>query len=82
MSIKMDSRTPQEPKPDAEKNFAIQFVKTNCPGRGSHRTTKIGPSRWRLGYGDFVRRPVFDNYWNYFAKARSQNRAELADPVT
>src|SRR6266480_1478528 len=27
MSIKMDSRTPQEPKPDAEKNLAIQLLK-------------------------------------------------------
>src|SRR3989454_9546298 len=31
MSIKMDSRTPQEPKPDAEKNLAIQLLRLIAP---------------------------------------------------
>src|SRR5438445_5035389 len=31
MSIKMDSRTPQEPKPDAEKNLAIQLLNLVAP---------------------------------------------------
>src|SRR3990172_8099999 len=31
MSIKMDSRTPQEPKPDAEQNLAIQVMKLVVP---------------------------------------------------
>src|SRR5687767_356300 len=31
MSLVMDSRTPQEPKPDAEKNLAIQLVKLVAP---------------------------------------------------
>src|SRR2546429_5484286 len=31
MSIKMDSRTPQEPKTDAEKNLAIQLLKLIAP---------------------------------------------------
>src|SRR5438270_8763798 len=31
MSIVMDSRTPQEPKPDAEKNFALQLLKLVAP---------------------------------------------------
>ena len=31
MGIKMDSRTPQEPKPDADKNLAIQLLKLVAP---------------------------------------------------
>src|SRR5206468_109443 len=31
MSIVMDSRTPQEPKPDAERNLAIQLLKLVTP---------------------------------------------------
>jgi tryptophanyl-tRNA synthetase len=31
MSIKMDSRTPQEPKPDADQNLAIQLLKLVMP---------------------------------------------------
>src|SRR5437773_7537851 len=32
MSIVMDSRSPQEPKPDADKNLAVQFLKLIAPG--------------------------------------------------
>ena len=31
MSIVMDSRTPQEPKPDADQNLAIQILKLVAP---------------------------------------------------
>ena len=75
MSIKMDSRTPQEPKPDAEKNLAIQLLKLIAPAE----VAKDHEDRLRaggLGYGD-LKKAVFDNYWNYFAKARA-DRAELA----
>ena len=75
MSIKMDSRTPQEPKPDAEKNLAIQLLKLIAPAR----VAKDHEDRLRaggLGYGD-LKKAVFDNYWNYFATARAR-RAELA----
>ena len=75
MSIKMDSRTPQEPKPDAEKNLAIQLLRLIAPADGG----KEHEDRLRaggLGYGD-LKKAVFDNYWNYFAKARA-SRAELA----
>ena len=40
MSIVMDSRTPQEPKPDAEKNLAVQLLKLVAPaevGEGLRR---------------------------------------------
>ena len=75
MSIKMDSRSPQEPKPDAEKNLAIQLLKLVAPADVSKELEE----RLRgggLGYGD-LKKTLFENYWIYFAKARA-NRAELA----
>lgn len=75
MSLVMDSRTPQEPKPDAEKNIAIQLMRLVAPGD----VAKDFEARLRaggLGYGD-LKKTLFDNYWNYFAAARAQ-RGELA----
>ncbi len=75
MGIVMDSRTPQEPKPDAEKNLAIQFLKLVAPPEAAkeleHRLRAGG-----LGYGD-LKKALFEHYWNYFAPARAR-RAELA----
>jgi tryptophanyl-tRNA synthetase len=75
MSIVMDSRTPQEPKPDAEKNLAIQLLKLVAPaevaGEFENRLRAGG-----LGYGD-LKNALFEHYWNYFAPARKK-RAELA----
>src|SRR5882757_6330444 len=75
MAIKMDSRTPQEPKPDAELNLAIQLLKLVAPPEVS----KDYEDRLRaggLGYGD-LKKALFEHYWNYFAAARAK-RAELA----
>ena len=75
MSIVMDSRTPQEPKPDAEKNIAVQLLKLVAPSAAA----KDIEERLRaggLGYGD-LKKALFEHYWNYFASAR-QKRAELA----
>jgi tryptophanyl-tRNA synthetase len=74
MGIKMDSRTPQEPKPDADQNLAIQLLKLVAPPEVS----KDFENRLRaggLGYGD-LKKALFEHYWNYFAPAR-KNRAEL-----
>ncbi len=75
MSIVMDSRTPQEPKPDAEKNLAIQLLKLVAPaevaGEFENRLRAGG-----LGYGE-LKNTLFEHYWNYFARARKK-RAELA----
>jgi tryptophanyl-tRNA synthetase len=75
MGITMDSRQPAEPKPDAEKNLAIQLLKlvalTNV-GREFEDKLRAGG----LGYGD-LKKSLFENYWNYFADARKK-RAELA----
>jgi tryptophanyl-tRNA synthetase len=75
MSIVMDSRAPQEPKPDAEKNLAIQLLKLVAPAA----VAKDFEDRLRaggLGYGD-LKKALFEHCWNYFAAARAR-RAELA----
>jgi tryptophanyl-tRNA synthetase len=75
MGIVMDSRAPAEPKPDADKNLAIQLLKLVAPAE----VTKDFEDRLRaggLGYGD-LKKALFEHYWNYFAEARKK-RAELA----
>src|SRR6185295_2919333 len=74
MAIKMDSRTPAEPNPDAEQNLAIQILKLVAPPA----VAKDFEDRLRaggLGYGD-LKKALFEHYWNYFAEARTR-RAEL-----
>jgi tryptophanyl-tRNA synthetase len=74
MGITMDSRTPAEPKPDAEKNLAVQLLKLVAPaeaGKEFENRLRAGG----LGYGD-LKKALFENYWNYFADARKK-RAEL-----
>ena len=73
MGIVMDSRTPAEPKPDAEKNLALQLLKVVAPAHW--RRISDPTARRRLGYGD-LKKALFENYWNYFADARKK-RAEL-----
>jgi tryptophanyl-tRNA synthetase len=75
MSIVMDSRTPTEPKPDADKNLAIQLLKLVAPtdvAKDFENRLRVGG----LGYGD-LKKALFEHYWNYFADARKK-RAELA----
>ena len=74
MSIVMDSRTPAEPKPDADKNSAVQLLKLVAPAD----VAKEIEERLRgggMGYGD-LKKALFEHYWNYFAEPRSK-RAEL-----
>ena len=75
MGIVMDSRTPQEPKPDADKNFAVQLLKLVAPKAVAddleNRLREGG-----LGYGD-LKKTLFEHYWNYFAPYRAK-RAEIA----
>jgi tryptophanyl-tRNA synthetase len=75
MSIVMDSRTPQEPKPDADQNLAIQLLKLVAPAA----VAQDFENRLRaggLGYGD-LKKALFEHYWQHFAAARLK-RAELA----
>ena len=75
MGIKMDSRTPQEPKPDADQNLAVQLLKLVAPpsvAADFENRLRAGG----LGYGD-LKKALFEHYWNYFASARAK-RSELA----
>src|SRR4051812_37330691 len=75
MGIVMDSRAPAEPKPDADKNLAIQLLKLVAPAE----TAADFETRLRaggLGYGD-LKKALFEHYWTYFAPMR-EKRAELA----
>ncbi|ATC66135.1 tryptophan--tRNA ligase [Nibricoccus aquaticus] len=76
MGIVMDSRTPAEPKPDAEKNLAIQLLKLVAPAEVSadfENRLRAGG----MGYGD-LKKALFEHYWNHFAEARAR-RAELSN---
>jgi len=75
MGIVMDSRTPAEPKPDADKNLAIQLLKLVAPAA----VARDYESRLRaggLGYGD-LKKALFEHYWNFLAPYRAR-RTELA----
>jgi len=75
MGIVMDSRTPQEPKPDADKNLAIQLLRLVAP-REVAADMESRLCAGGLGYGD-LKKALFEHYWNYFAPYRVR-RAELA----
>jgi tryptophanyl-tRNA synthetase len=75
MSIVTDTRSPAEPKPDAEKNTAVQLLKLVAPADVAsdvEARLRVGG----FGYGD-LKKALFEHYWNYFAEARAR-RAELA----
>ena len=74
MGIVTDSRPPAEPKPDADRNTAIQLLRLVAPSA----VAKDYEDRLRaggLGYGD-CKKALFEHYWNYFAGPRKQ-RTEL-----
>jgi tryptophanyl-tRNA synthetase len=66
---------PAEPKPDADKNLAIQLLRLVAPADVAP-TTRTRLRAGGLGYGD-LKKALFEHYWNYFAAARAR-RAELA----
>jgi tryptophanyl-tRNA synthetase len=74
MGIVMDSRTPQEPKPDAEQNIAIRLLKLVAPlevARDYESRLRAGG----LGYGD-LKMALFEHYWSSFSEPRAR-RADL-----
>jgi tryptophanyl-tRNA synthetase len=78
MSIVMDSRTPQEPKPDADKNIAIQLLRLVAPkdvATDYENRLRAGG----LGYGD-LKKALFEHCWNYFADARARRAELVANP--
>ena len=75
MSIQMDSRSPAEPKPDADKNIAIQLLRLVA----SPEVAVDWENRLRaggVGYGD-LKKGLFEEYWKHFSAFR-ERRAELA----
>ena len=74
MGIKMDSRQPAEPKPDADQNLAIQLLKVIDAGTGKEYEEKLRAGG--MGYGD-LKKKLFEVYWEQFSAARAR-RAELA----
>jgi tryptophanyl-tRNA synthetase len=74
MGIVMDSRTLEEPKPDADKNIAIQILNLLNPAKGHDETARLSAGMY--GYGT-VKKQLADAYWDYFAEARKK-RDELA----
>jgi len=73
MSILMDSRTPDVPKPDAEKNNAIILMKLLAPDAAKDFEDRLRAGGF--GYGD-LKKGLFEIYWNYFEEARKR-REEL-----
>jgi tryptophanyl-tRNA synthetase len=74
MRLVMDSRQPEEPKPDADKNIAIQLLKLFATQEVASETeNKLREGG--LGYGD-LKKTLFEHYWEYFSDARSK-RSEL-----
>ncbi len=74
MSITMDSRPIGEPKPDADKNLAVQLLKLVSPPEvAASCEEKLRAGGY--GYGD-LKKALFENYWGFFAEARSR-RSEL-----
>jgi tryptophanyl-tRNA synthetase len=75
MSLVMDSRPMEEPKPDADQNIAIQLLKLV----GSSEHAQECEDRLRAGgygYGD-LKKALFEAYWSYFEPMR-QRREDLA----
>ena len=74
MSIVMDSRSVEEPKPDADQNIAIRLLRLVAPPE----VAKEHEERLRAGgYGYAeLKKNLFQYFWDYFAEARKR-RAEL-----
>jgi tryptophanyl-tRNA synthetase len=73
--IKTDSRPPAEPKPDAEKNIALQFLKLVSSNLADEWENRLRNGS-EHGYGS-LKTALFKCYWDYFEKERMK-RAELA----
>ncbi|MDA7916037.1 tryptophan--tRNA ligase [Verrucomicrobia bacterium] len=76
MKIIMDSRQPDEPKPDADQNNAIkllQLVATADEAKEIEEKLRAGG----YGYGD-LKKDLFERYWVYFEEPRKK-REELSN---
>jgi len=78
MSIVMDSRTPAEPKPDADRNICVALLKLVAPSD----VAADYEARLRaggLGYGD-LKKALFEHFWAFFGRARARRDELLANP--
>jgi tryptophanyl-tRNA synthetase len=74
----MDSRTPAEPKPDAERNICIQLLKLIAPASvSSDYEARLRAGG--LGYGD-LKKALFEHYWTFFSAARDRRAELVANP--
>jgi tryptophanyl-tRNA synthetase len=76
MALKMDSRTPAEPKPDAELNLAIQLLNVIDADVGKEWEEKLRAGG--MGYGD-LKKKLFEVYWDYFGPARAKREELIAN---
>lgn len=70
MSIVMDSRSPSEPKPDADKNTAIQLLKL-LVDEDTYLSNLGKLQRGELGYGD-LKKELFERLSSYFEESRKK----------
>ena len=76
MSLVMDSRDIDEPKPDADKNIAVQLLKLVAePDVAKDCEDQLRAGGY--GYGH-LKKALFEAYWNYFEPMRKK-REELAN---
>ncbi|MCD8533483.1 MAG: tryptophan--tRNA ligase [Verrucomicrobia bacterium] len=77
MGLLMDSRDISEPKPDAQNNLAIQYLRLLLPASEAQEEEE----RLRLGgygYGS-LKKNLFEKYWEYFRAAREKRHALSKD---
>src|SRR5690606_14804561 len=77
MSIVMDSRTREEPKPDAEELPAVKLLKFFAPA-ADYATIVDQIKAGGFGYGD-LKKALFEHYWEYFGEARARRNELLAN---
>ncbi len=75
MSLVMDSRGMEEPKPDADQNIAVQLLKLVAP-EGVAQECEDQLRAGGYGYGT-LKKSLFEHYWECFREQR-QKRSELA----
>jgi len=75
MSIVMDSRTREEPKPDVDQLPAVKLLKFFAPA-DAYEAILQQLEAGGYGYGD-LKKALFEHYWEFFREAR-ERRAELS----
>jgi tryptophanyl-tRNA synthetase len=70
MSIVMDSRSPSDLKPDADKNIAIQLLKLVAPPDIA-AFTELHLREGNLGYGA-LKNTLYEHYFSYFQESRKR----------